>query len=108
MPYIVTTTCFPSRNAKQVADRYLAALKQHPPDESIGTALSPAVIATHEGNKSIQLFEVKPGKLEEAFFRAMKIMTIVREAEGLTYSVTVQLNGDEAMTLAGAKPPDKF
>ena len=37
MPYIITTSIYPTDKAPQVAEKYLEAIKKYPPDENLSS-----------------------------------------------------------------------
>ena len=54
MPYLVTTSLYPSEQAQEVGARYLEALEKYPVDESLSTQVVPAAVTTtHQGIKVI-------------------------------------------------------
>ena len=70
MPYIFTTSLYPSDKAPEVAKRYLEAIAKYPPDADLGTQLVPAAVTTTlQGIKVVGIIEVKKGKLEDAMAR---------------------------------------
>jgi hypothetical protein len=106
MPYIITTTLYPSDKVTDVAKMYLEAIKKYPPDESLGTTIVPAaVIATLQGIKVITIIEVKKGKLEDAQTRMANIMAMFHSIQGYEYSIETYLKVEEAMGLIGMRRP---
>ena len=64
MPYLVTTSLYPSEQAQKVGKRYLEALEKYPTDESLTTQVIPAAVTTtHQGIKVFGVSDVKEGKL---------------------------------------------
>ncbi len=50
MPYLITTSLYPSDKAPEVAKMYLEAIRKYPPDENLATQVVPAAVkATHQG-----------------------------------------------------------
>ena len=79
MPYIFTTSLYPSDKAVEVAKRYLEAITKYPPDSSLGTQVVPtAVTTTLQGIKVIGITEVKKGKLEDEIGRKAKMDSVAR------------------------------
>jgi hypothetical protein len=73
MPYIITTSMYPSDKGEEVAKRYLEAMAKYPPDASLGTQIVPAAVKTTlQGIKVIGITEVKKGKYEDALTRTEK------------------------------------
>ena len=66
-----------------------------------------AVKLTLEGNKSIGIMEVKEGKLEEAFTRMSRFMSVFRSIEGFKTSIDIYYTVAEAMANAGTSMPDE-
>jgi hypothetical protein len=106
MPYIITTTLYPSDKVTDVAKMYLEAIKKYPPDESLGTTIVPAaVIATLQGIKVITIIEVKKGKLEDAQTRMANIMAMFHSIQGYEYSMETYLKVEEALGVIGMSLP---
>ncbi len=83
MPYIITTSLYPSEIAPKVGARYLEALAKFPPDESLSTQVVPAAVTTtHQGIKVTGISDVKEGKLEEALRRAGDFMIMFQNIAG--------------------------
>ena len=107
MPYIITTSLYPSDKTSEVAERYLEALAKYPPDENLATEVVPAAIkATHEGIRVMIIAEVKEGKLEEAFARRSNMMVMFQSIPGFEYSTNIHYKVDEAMALVGMSLPE--
>jgi hypothetical protein len=106
MPYLVTASLYPSDKAQEVAKKYLEALTKYPPDENLATELVPvAVKGTHRGIEGIGIVEVKKGKLEEAYLRAVKMMAMFHNIPGFKYRVETYLKVEEAMAVIGMSTP---
>jgi hypothetical protein len=106
MPYLITTSLYPSEKAPEVATRYLEALTKYPPDESLGTETVPvAVKSTHQGIKGISISDVQKGKLDAAYTRAVNMMVMFQSIAGFVYTVEVYLKIEEAMSAIGMDMP---
>ena len=106
MPYLVTTSMYPSEKAPEVAGRYLEALTKYPPDENLGTEIVPAAIkSTYQGIKGISITDVQEGKLDAAYKRAVNTMVMFQSIPGFIYTVEVHLKVEEAMTMIGMDMP---
>ena len=106
MPYIVTTSLYPSEIAPKVGARYLEALAKFPPDESLTTQVVPAAVTTtHQGIKVTGVSDVKEGKLEEALRRVGDIMVMFQNIAGFEYTVEVNSKVEEAMAAIGMEMP---
>ncbi len=102
MPYIFTTSLYPSEKAVEVAKRYLEAIKRYPPDSSLGTQVVPAAVTTTlQGIKVIGITEVKKGKLEDAIGRTAKMMSMFHDIQGFEYTVERYALVEEAMKTIG-------
>jgi hypothetical protein len=106
MPYLVTTSLYPSDKAPEVAKRYLEALTKYPPDENLGTELVPAAVkGTHQGIDVIGISEVKKGKLEEAYLRTVNMMAMFHTIPGFEYTIETYLKVEEALAVIGMSIP---
>jgi hypothetical protein len=102
MPYIFTTSVYPSDKATDVAKRYLEAITKYPPDDSLGTPIVPAaVITTLQGIKVIGITEVKKGKLEDAMIRVANMMAMFFDIKGFEYTMERYATLEEAMKTIG-------
>jgi hypothetical protein len=107
MPYIITTSLYPSHKAPEVAKRYLEALAKYPPDENLATQVVPAAVKSiHEGIKVIGIGEVKEGKLEEALTRTANMMVMFHGIEGFEYSTQIYYKVEEALEMIGMSLPE--
>ncbi len=106
MPYLITTSIYPSDKATEVANKYLEALSKYPPNENLATQLVPAAVkSTHQGIQVMGIEEVKPGKLEEALTYRGKFMTMFHRIQGFESTTEVCLKVEEAMELLGMSLP---
>ena len=106
MPYLVTTSLYPSEKAPEVGARYLEALEKYPPDESLTTQVVPAAVTTtHKGIKVFGTSDVKEGKLEEALRRAGDFMVMFNSIAGFEYTIRVYSKVEEAMSAIGMDMP---
>jgi hypothetical protein len=107
MPYLITTSLYPSDKGPQVAEKYLEALKKYPPDENLGTDVVPAAVkATHQGIRVIGITEVKEGKLQEALNLTVNMMVMFQSIEGFEYTIDTYLKVEEALHLIGMSLPE--
>jgi hypothetical protein len=106
MPYLVTTAVYPSHKVSEVTERYIQALQKFPHDESLSTQLVPsAVKATPNGIRNIIVEEVKSGKLEEAYNRAVNMAVMFHSIEGFEYTIEVNLKVEEALSMINVSLP---
>ena len=102
MPYIITTSLYPSDKTPEVAKRYIEAITKYPPDNNFGVMLVPAALKpTLEGIKVIGIEEVKKGKLEDAITRAVNLMVMFRSIQGFEYTIDNYLTVEEALKTIG-------
>ncbi len=107
MPYLITTSKYPTDKAGEVAEQYLEALKKYPIDDNLETELVPAAVkSTHQGLKITAISEVKEGKLEEAYTQKVKFMVLFQPIQGFEYSIDVNLTVVEALGVLGISPPE--
>ena len=106
MPYLITTSLYPTDRATQVAEKYMEMLAKYPPDENLGNELVPAAVkTTHDGVKVVGILEVKEGKLEEALNRTVNEMVVFLDVVGFEYSIDVYLKVEEALATIGMSMP---
>jgi hypothetical protein len=107
MPYIITTTWYPSDKTTDAANRYFEMLEKFPPDDSLGEQVVPvAVTTTKKGIKTMGITEAKEGKLEEALTRGRNSMVMFHNIEGFEYTIEVYSTISEALTLIGMSLPE--
>ena len=107
MPYIITTSVYPSDKASDVAERWLEALAKYPPDENLATQVVPAAVkATHKGISGMTVFEVKEGKLQEAIQLVVKSMAMFQSIAGFEHSIDIHYTAEEAMEVIGMSMPE--
>ena len=107
MPYIITTSLYPSHKAPEVAERYLEAIAKYPLDENFATEVVPAAVkSVHEGIKVTGIVDVKEGKLEEALNRTVNMMVMFQSIEGFRYTTEIHYKVEEALALIGMNLPE--
>lgn len=107
MPYLITTSTYPSDKNAEVAEKYLQIMQKYPPDESLETEVVPAAVkATPEGLKITMISEVKEGKFEEAYSRRAKLMIPFQSIQGFEYTMDVNMTIVEALGVLGISPPE--
>ena len=105
MPYLITTSMYPSDRNAEVAEKYLEAMQRFPPDESLETEVVPAAVkSTHDGLKITMISEVKEGKFEEAYNRRVKFMIPFQAIPGFEYTIDVNMTVVEALGVLGISP----
>ena len=107
MPYLITTSIYPTDKATEVAEKYMEMLAKYPPDENLANEIVPAAVkTTHDGVKVIGILEVKQGKLEEALNRTVNQMVVFLNVVGFEYSIDVYLTVEEALATIGMSVPE--
>lgn len=101
MPYLIYTLLYPGDKVPEVAKRYLEALSEYPPDENLSIQVVHAIKGTHRGIENIGVFDVKKGKLEEAYNRLDNIMVEFYSIQGFKYKIDVYLKVEEATGFIG-------
>lgn len=106
MPYLKITSQYPSHTGPAVAERYLEVLSKFPHDQSLSIETVPAAVKmTHKGVKSFSISEVKQGKLDAAYTRAVKMMAMFIGVKGFEYTIDIYSKIDEAMAAIGMDMP---
>jgi hypothetical protein len=86
--------------------KYLEVLSEYPHDESLSIETVPvAVKMTHKGIRSFSISEVKEGKLDAAYGRAVNMMAMFQGVEGFEYTIDIYSKIDEAMAAIGLEMP---
>lgn len=109
MPYLISFAKWPSDKTDEVIKKVIEANKKFPPDESLGEDLVPgnAIKATKEGTKTISVFNVSKGKLDEAYLRAQALGNLYAMGiEGFEYTLEIWSNVQEAYSSIGQKLPE--
>jgi len=107
MPYLVSTTCWPSDKTDEMVKKAIEVAQKYPPDLSLGEPIVPnAIKASPEGIRSMGITEVKEGKLEAAIKRAMDTAVMYHSIQGFEYSIDVWLTLAEAYAAIGKTPPE--
>ncbi len=107
MPYIFTTSWYPTDKSNEVAKRYFEMLEKFPPDESLGELIVPAAVTTtKQGVKVMVVSEVKEGKLEEALTYTGNQMAMFQDIVGFEYATRVYSLVTEALAMIGMSLPE--
>jgi len=106
MPYLVTTSTYPSDIATKVAERYFEALQKYPVDENLVKELAPAAVkSTNQGLRVMNVQEVKEGKLEGALKRLTDFMVMFQTIPGFEYTIEINWKVEEALAMLGMELP---
>ena len=106
MPYIFITAVYPSHKVDEVVKKYLELLPKYPPVPSLGKTVVNATKLVEQGVKSLSVYEVEAGKLEEAISLWTKGIAEYRNIEGYEVSIDIWATGAEALGSIGKKPPE--
>ncbi len=107
MPYIITTSIYPTEKGPEVAEKYLEAIKKYPPDENLGVEVVPAAVkSTHEGVQVLGIVDVKEGKLEDALKQTVNMMVMFQSIQGYRYTTEIHYKVEEALALIGMSLPE--
>lgn len=106
MPYVLIKSWFPPHKTEEVAKGAMEELKNNPPDRSLGKSLATALKSNENGIASIEIIEVKEGKLEENLTHYSNALVMYHNIEGFRYKIEVWSTMVEAMGMLGMKPPE--
>lgn len=107
MVLILLRTWSPMGRAEEVGKIYLEVRKT-PIDRSLMKRVVPIGMRIAEGGIwGISIYEVKPGKVEEAMADLTKRVLPFGEIEGYRLDMEVLMTGAETMPLVGLKMPEK-
>ena len=106
MPYVLIKTWFPPHKAEEIAKVYMEELKKYRPDRSLGKSLATAIRSYECAIMSIEIFDVKEGKLEESINHYQNVQVMYHKIEGFKYVIEIWRTAVEAMALLGMKPPE--
>ncbi|MHA1256083.1 MAG: hypothetical protein ACTSPS_10850 [Promethearchaeota archaeon] len=107
MVYIMITTWSPASKVAEVGKKFIEVRKT-PLDRSIMKRVVPmGVRMLKDGIRNVGIYDVKPGKTEEALGDLTKRMLAFSEIEGFKSEMEVLMSGTEAMPLIGLKMPEE-
>ena len=89
MPYIMTYCWYPFTVNPKVAQRYLENLQKYPIPAFIKRLVPAANSATKDGLEILNIDEVKPKDLGEAFEYINVFMSHLEDIEGLSWNLRV-------------------
>ena len=108
MPYLFTTSSYPTDLRDEVVKAYFKMLKEMPFDKSLGKeTIQVAVTTNPKGVKSLSIANIKEGKLTEAILWTYKRMTYFQEIKGFEYKLRVWTNIVEALESIGESLPSQ-
>jgi len=98
MPYLFTTSSYPTDLRDEVVEAYFKMLKEMPFDKSLGKeTIQVAVTTNPKGVESLSIMNVKEGKLTEALLWTYKRMTYFQLIKGFEYKIRVWTTIVEAL-----------
>ncbi|MFX1588014.1 MAG: hypothetical protein ACFFC1_07655 [Promethearchaeota archaeon] len=107
MVILVGITKFPISKAKAVAERFIEVSKKYPPDRSLEKQiLRLASRIRGDEVESINVSEVKEGKLAEVLKRGIEQQLLYADIEGMKFKVDTYFSGTEALAMVGLKMPE--
>jgi len=110
MPYLVIKSWYPTNLISETTKKYLEVVQKYPPATiaAIGETLVPvASKTTKKGVKTMSIYEVTEGKLEEALTLASNAMAMFNDFEGYEYSIETWATVSEALAVQGIKAPER-
>ena len=106
MPYLFTTSLYPTDLRDEVVKAYFKMLKEMPFDRSLGKeTVQVAVTTTPKGVETLSIMNVKEGKLTEAILWTYKRMTNFQDIKGYEYTIRVWTTIVEALDSIGESLP---
>ena len=106
MPYIFTTSYYPTDLRDDTVEAYFKMLKEMPFDRSLGKeTIQVAVTTNPKGVKSLSIANVKEDKLTEAILWTYRRMTYFQLIKGFEYKVRVWTNIVESLETIGRSLP---
>ena len=108
MVYIMSTTWFPSQQAKAFGNKVIEGRKKYPDDKTLMKRIFlGGVSASEEGIRVITINEVVKGQIEKALARMSEVAIWYAEAiDGYKYKIEVLMSAAEAMGIIGLQMPE--
>lgn len=110
MPYIVTSSWYPTHKNDEAVKIYIEGLKKYPPSKIPGKLIVPvAVTTTKKGLKSMRIREIKTDdgqSLSDALKTIGEMMTLFLGIEGFEYSIRIWDTISEAMRNIKKESPE--
>ena len=108
MPYIFTTSSYPTDLRDEVVEAYFKMLKEMPFDKSLGKeTIQVAVTTNSRGVESLSIMNVKEGKLTEAYLWTFKRMSYFQLIKGFEFKIRVWTTIVEALETINRKLPEQ-
>jgi len=107
MPYIFTTSSYPTDLRDEVVEAYFKMLKEMPFDKSLGKEIIQVAVTTNpRGVESLSIMNVKEGKLTEAYLWTFKRMSYFQLIKGFEFKIRVWTTIVEALETINRKLPE--
>lgn len=106
MAYIITNLKYPTHMQNEVIKTYLKIASKYSLDEDIAEQLCAPVTTTEDGVIVKAIWDVKPGKLEQALLYQRKYYYEYVNIENCEYSIDVWYTFEEAAGIAGFEVPE--
>jgi hypothetical protein len=107
MPYIFTTSSYPTDLRDEAVEAYFKMLKEMPFDKSLGKeTIQVAVTTNPRGIESLSIMNVKEGKLTEAYLWTYRRMSYFQLIKGFEYKIRVWTTIVEALETINRKLPE--
>ena len=98
MPYMFTTSSYPTDLREEAVEAYFKMLNEMPFDKSLGKeTIKVAVTTTPKGVKTLSIMDVKEGKLTEALLWDYRRMSYFQLIKGFEFKIRVWTNIVEAL-----------
>jgi hypothetical protein len=105
MPYLVTTSYYPSDKAEETAKITLEMIKKYPDDKKLGETIVFGSTRTPNGIKGLSIREIKKGKLDAAVDFVNKRVAMFYGVAGYESKTEIYSTLEEGMGLLGIKVP---
>ena len=106
MPYVVVRTLWPFSKKDELIKKAIEVRKKYPEDNSIAEQNVSATRVTLEGVRTLGVWEVKKGKLEELLDRLAEGLVMLAEVDGITSTTEIWSTAIEAWARLGQTPPN--
>ena len=107
MPYLFTTSSYPTDLRDEVVEAYFKMLKEMSFDKSLGKeTIQLAVTTNPRGIESLSIMNVKEGKLTEAYLWTYRRMSYFQLIKGFEYKIRVWTTIVEALETINRKLPE--
>ncbi len=108
MPYIFTTSSYPTDLRDEVIEAYFKMLKEMPFDKSLGKeTIQVAVTTNPRGVESLSIMNVKEGNLTKALLWTYRRMSYFQLIKGFEYKIRVWTTIVEALESVNRKLPEQ-